>query len=115
MVRWDALLILDLCFNVVDRIAGLDVKRDSLPREGLHENLHATTKAQHQVQSGLLLDVVIAKGPPVLELFPSEDQALLVRWDALLILDLCFNVVDRIAGLDVKRDRLPREGLHENL
>lgn len=35
-----------------------------------------------------LLDVVITESPAVLELLTSENQSLLVRWDALLILDL---------------------------
>ena len=34
----------------------------------------------------LLLDVVVAQRPPVLELLPGEDQALLVGRDALLVL-----------------------------
>ena len=36
----------------------------------------------------LLLDVVVAQRAPVLELLAGEDQALLVRGDALLVLDL---------------------------
>merc|ERR1711972_527312 len=36
----------------------------------------AAAKAQHEVQSGLLLDVVVAQGAPVLKLLPGEDQPL---------------------------------------
>merc|ERR1711904_132659 len=50
--------------------------------------LTATTKAEHEVQSGLLLDVVILEGTAILEPLASEDEALLVRGDALLVLDL---------------------------
>ena len=37
MVWGNALLVLDLAFDVVDRIARLDLERDGLAREGLHE------------------------------------------------------------------------------
>jgi hypothetical protein len=43
--------------------------------------LGTTAQAKHQVQSRLLLDVVVGKGAAVLELFASEDQALLVGRD----------------------------------
>lgn len=48
------------------------------------------------MQGRLLLDVVIGEGATVFELFTSEDEALLVWWDALLILDLGLDVVDRV-------------------
>jgi hypothetical protein len=38
------------------------------------------------VEGRLLLDVVVGKGAAVLELLAGEDQALLVRRDALLVL-----------------------------
>ena len=38
------------------------------------------------MKGGLLLDVVIREGPPVLELLSSEDQPLLIRRDALFVL-----------------------------
>jgi hypothetical protein len=53
----------------------------------------ATTETEDQVESRLLLDVVVGKGAAILELLASEDQALLVRGNALLVLDLRLNVV----------------------
>eukprot|EP01061_Rhynchopus_euleeides_P016682 TRINITY_DN279_c0_g1_i2.p1 TRINITY_DN279_c0_g1~~TRINITY_DN279_c0_g1_i2.p1 ORF type:complete len:221 (-),score=29.21 TRINITY_DN279_c0_g1_i2:215-877(-) len=50
--------------------------------------LATTTQTQHQVQRALLLDVVVSEGAPVLQLLPGEDQTLLVRRNALLVLDL---------------------------
>lgn len=44
--------------------------------------LGATTETQHQVESGLLLDVVVGQGAPILQLLASKDQTLLVRGDA---------------------------------
>ena len=63
----------------------------------------------------LLLDVVIREGTTVLELLAREDEALLVGRDTLLVLDLRLHVVDRVRRLDLKRDRLAREGLDEDL
>ena len=45
-------------------------------------------QAKNQMQSGLLLNVVVREGPAILELLASKDQPLLVWGDALLILKL---------------------------
>merc|ERR1711972_757983 len=108
LVRWNAFLVLYFCLHVVNRVAGLDIEGDRLARESLHEDLHTTTKAQYQMQRGLLLDVVIRKGTTVLQLFACEDQPLLVRWNAFLVLYFCLHVVNRVAGLDIEGDRLAR-------
>ena len=55
-----------------------------------------------------LLDVVVGQSATILELLSGEDQSLLVRWDALLVLDLALDIVDRIRGLDLKGDGLAR-------
>jgi hypothetical protein len=52
-----------------------------------------TTETEDQVESRLLLDVVVAQSAAIFELLSGEDQALLVRWDTLLILDLALHVV----------------------
>ena len=75
----------------------------------------ATAEAEHEVERRLLLDVVVAERAAVLQLLAGEDQALLVGRDALLVLDLGLHVVDGVGGLDVQRDGLAREGLHEDL
>jgi hypothetical protein len=53
------------------------------------------------VESRLLLDVVVRERTAVLKLLTSEDQALLVRRDTLLVLDLALDVVDSVRGLDL--------------
>ena len=65
------------------------------------------------MESGFLLDVVVGEGTAILQLLASEDQALLIGRDALLILDLALNVVDGIAGLDLKGDGLASESLND--
>ena len=75
----------------------------------------STSQSQHQVESRLLLDVVVAESAAVLELFSRENETLLIRGNAFLVLDLLLHVVDRVARLDVERDGLAREGLDEDL
>ena len=45
--------------------------------------LATTTQAEHEVKGRLLLDVVVRKSAAVLELFASEDEALLVGGNAM--------------------------------
>lgn len=52
----------------------------------LHHGGLATTQAQDQVQGGFLLDVVICQGPPIFELFSSEDEPLLIGRDPFFVL-----------------------------
>lgn len=54
----------------------------------------------------LLLNVVVGEGAAVFKLLSRENQTLLVRGDALLVLDLGLDVVNGIAGLDLKSDGL---------
>ncbi len=65
------------------------------------------------MESGLFLDVVVRKGATVFELLSSEDQALLIRRNTLLVLNLGLDIVDRIGGLDFKGDGLAGEGLND--
>ena len=46
----------------------------------------SSAKAEHQVEGGLLLDVVVGEGAPVLQLLAGEDEPLLVGRDALIVL-----------------------------
>ena len=66
-------------------------------------------KAEHEVEGRLLLDVVIREGAAVLELLAREDETLLVRGDALLVLDLRLHVVDGVRGLHLQGDGLTRD------
>jgi hypothetical protein len=49
------------------------------------------------VKSGLLLDVVVAESPTVLELLSGEDKPLLIGRDALLVLDLGLDILNGVA------------------
>lgn len=74
-----------------------------------------TTETEDKVKGRFLLDVVVAQSTAILELLTSKDKTLLVRGDALLVLDLCLDVVDGVARLDVEGNSLTRQGLHEDL
>jgi hypothetical protein len=67
------------------------------------------------VKRRLFLYVVIRQGPAVLELLPGEDQALLVRRDALIGLDLGRDVVEVFLSLHGERGGLARQRLHDDL
>jgi hypothetical protein len=54
----------------------------------LDKDLHTTPQTENKVKGRLLLNVVVGQGAAVLELLAGEDQALLVRRDTLLVLDL---------------------------
>ena len=75
----------------------------------------ATAEAEHQVKGRLLLDVVVTKGPTILKLLAREDKALLVRRDALLVLDLLLHVLDGVRRLHIEGDGLAGEGFDEDL
>ena len=47
--------------------------------------LTSTTQAEHQVESRLLLDVVVGESAAILKLLAGEDETLLVRGNALLV------------------------------
>ena len=53
----------------------------------------ATSQTQHQVQGGMVLDVVVGKGASILQLFAGKYQPLLVNWDAFLVLDLDLDIL----------------------
>ena len=78
------LLVLDLALHILDGVRALHFQGDGLAGQGLDKDLHATTQTQDQVESGLLLDVVVSQGAAILQLLAGKDQALLVRGDACI-------------------------------
>ena len=68
-----------------------------------------------EMQSGLLLNVVVGQGASIFELLASEDETLLIWGNSFFVLDLGLDVIDRITGLDLESDSLAGEGLNENL
>jgi len=67
------------------------------------------------VKGRLLLNVIVLQRAAVLELLTREDEALLVRGDALLVLNLGLDSLDGVRALNLESDGLSRQGLHEDL
>jgi hypothetical protein len=106
---------LDLGLDVLDVVRRLHLQSDGLSREGLDENLHASTETQHKVKCRLLLDVVVAQSATIFQLLAGKDQTLLVGRNALLVLDLGLDRFNVVRGLHIERDGLARERLDEDL
>ena len=84
------------------RIHGDDRTREAI---GL-ASLESTTETENKVECGLLLDVVVLECPSVFKLLPSEDESLLVRRNAFLVLDLLLHGLDGIGVLYLQCDGL---------
>lgn len=54
----------------------------------------------------LLLDIVIRESTAIFQLFPSEDQTLLIWRNALLVLDFALDVIDGVGRFNLKGDGL---------
>ena len=67
------------------------------------------------MKSRFFLDVVIAQGTTIFELFASEDEALLVWWDTFFVLNFCFDIFNRVRWLNIKGDGLSCKSLNEDL
>ena len=115
LVWWDTFLVLDLGLDILDGVSWLDIKGDGLTSEGLDEDLHTTSESEHEMEGGLLLDVVVGEGSAVLELLSSEDESLLIRWDTFFVLDLSLDVFNGVCWFDIEGDGLTSESLNEDL
>merc|ERR1711874_744399 len=115
LVRRNAFLVLDLGLDVLDRVARFNLQGDGLAGESLHEDLHTTAEPEDKMEGALLLNVVVRESSAVLQLLPGEDQSLLVRGNAFLVLDLCFDVFNGVARLHLRGDGLASQSLHEDL
>ena len=115
LVSWNALFVLDLCFDVLNCISGLNFDGHCSSSKGSHEHLHATPQSQDEVDGGLLRDVVVAQSTCIIELLACKDESLLIGWDTLFILDLSLDLLDRIGRCDLKSDSLSGECANEDL
>ena len=67
------------------------------------------------MESGFLLDIVVGESAAVFELFSGEDESLLIRGDALLVLNFGLDIVNGVGGFDIEGDGLAREGFDKYL
>merc|ERR1711936_168256 len=106
LVWGNAFLVLDLSLDIFNGVRWLNLKGYGLASQGLDKNLHTTSQSEYQVQSGLLLDVVVREGAAILKLLTSKDQSLLIWGNTFLVLDLCFNVFNGVRWFNLKGDGL---------
>ena len=59
-----------------------------------------------QDQGGLILDVVFGECAILLQSLFIEAQALLIGWNSFKVADLCFDILDCVAGLNDESDGL---------
>ncbi|KFQ21309.1 hypothetical protein N331_09370, partial [Merops nubicus] len=115
LIGGDTFLVLDLSLHILNGVTGLNFQGDCLASQGLHKDLHATSQAQHKMESGLLLDVVVGQGASIFQLLASKDQPLLIGGDTFLVLDLGLHILDGVTGLNFQGDCLASQGFHKDL
>ena len=71
--------------------------------------LGTAAKAEHEMEGRLLLDVVVRKSATIFELLAGKDQALLIRWDTLLVLDFGLDGLDGVRGFHLEGDSFTRK------
>ena len=115
LIWWDSFLVLDLGFDVLDGVCWLDIKGDGLTGQGLDKDLHTTSKSKDEMESGLLLDVVVRKSSSIFQLLTGEDESLLIWGNTFFVLDLSLDIFDGVCWLDIEGDGLACEGFDEDL
>jgi hypothetical protein len=95
LVRGNTFLVLNLSLDIFNGVGGFYFKGNSLTGEGLDEDLHTTTETEHQVKGRFFLNVVIGQSATIFKLLAGEDQTLLIRRNALLVLNFGLNILCR--------------------
>ena len=67
------------------------------------------------MKRALLLNIIVRECAPILELLAGKNETLLIRRDALFVLNLGLDVVNGVRGLNLERDSLAGESLDEDL
>jgi hypothetical protein len=88
---------------------------ESLGQERKRRVVHAPTQSKYQMKRRFLLNVIITQGAAIFQLFAGKNQTLLIRWDALLVLDFGLDVVNRIRWFHIKSDGLASQSLDKDL
>merc|ERR1712038_1564294 len=72
LVWGDALLVLDLGFDILNGVRRFHLQSDGLASQSLHKDLHSTSQSQNKMEGRLLLDVVVRKSSSILQLLASK-------------------------------------------
>ena len=79
------------------------------------EILLSSPQTQDQVDGGLLGDVVVVECASIVQLLASEDEALLIGGDALLVGDATLERLDGVSAFCVDGDGSASESFDEDL
>ena len=79
------------------------------------KSFSTSSESQDEMEGGLLLDIVVYEGSALLQLLSGKDKSLLIRGDALLILNPGLDVLNAVGVLVIQGDDLASEGLDEML
>ncbi len=78
-------------------------------------DISRTVDTQDKVKGAFFLDIIIRQRMSVLQLFPSENQPLLIGRNPFFLLYLALYVIDRVCQLYLERDGLACERFYKNL
>jgi len=115
LIRRDAFFVLNLGLDILNGVRWFNLQSNGLSSEGFDKDLHTTSETEDQVKGGLLLNVVVGEGPAVFQLLASEDQPLLVRGNAFLVLNLGLDILNGVRWFHLQSDGLASQGLHKDL
>merc|ERR1719232_2336932 len=115
LIRRNSFFVLDFGFDVLDGVRGFDLQSDGFAGQGLDEDLHSTAKTKNQMQSRFFLDIIIAQGSAIFQLFSGEDQTLLIWRNSFFVLDLGLDILDGVRGFDLQGDSFTGQGLDKDL
>merc|ERR1712042_281168 len=115
LIWGNAFLVLDFGLDIFNGIRWFNLKSDGLASQGLDKNLHTSTKTENQMQSGLLLDVVVREGAAIFKLFASKDQHLLIWGNAFLVLDLSLDIFNGVRWFNLKCNGFASQSFDKNL
>jgi len=115
LVWRNSFLILDLCLYIFDSITRLHLQSNCLASQGLNEDLHSTSETKNQMESRLLLNVVVWESSAILKLLASKDETLLIWRNSFLILDLSFYILNSVWWFYFQGDGFTGQGLHKYL
>merc|ERR1711964_110640 len=59
LIWWDSFLVLDLGFDILNGVSWLNIEGDGFTSESFDEDLHTSSESEHEMEGGLLLDVVV--------------------------------------------------------
>merc|ERR1719419_1220674 len=111
----NSFLVLNLSFDVFNRVGWFNLKSDRLASQRFHEDLHTSSETKDKMKCTFLLDVVVRECATIFQLFASKDQPLLIWRNSFLVLNFCFYILNRVRWFHLQRNSLACESLDKDL